>query len=315
MKPIQFWLKGKLHSPNITRVDANPVAECNLKCEHCYWPHELKSPKGEISWETHVNHIAKLGVPVTYAGRTLAKRGEHFIEECFAKDIPVGIVDNGYTIFRREDFLPKYTYINISLDGAPEAHDRQRGKVGSFDIAWNTILRLKALGYDPIVSSAFSPFSFDGWSEFEARLRDFDVPMSVALVLAFPETAKRGSVIFTDDKSVRKGFDTLLEGIPKLINLYDLEFVRILRDTLKEFSWTPSIAGDSLVAETSNGSRIIYRPDSVTTTSNVELLWDGEFYFVWDKNFLKTKEFSPMFKEQVNALNKRELELWTPLLV
>jgi len=262
-----------------------------------------------------VDHIAKLDVPVNYAGRTLAKRGERFIEECFARDIPLGIIDNGHTILRREDFLPKYTHINISLDGSPEAHDRQRRKVGSFDTAWKTILRLKALGYDPIVSTAFSPFSFDGWSEFEARLRDHDVPMSAVLVLAYPETAKRGSVIFTDDKSVRKGFDTLLDGIPKLINLYDLEFVRILRDTLKEFSWAPSDAGDSLTAETPNGSRIIYYPDSVIATSNVVLHWDGEFYSAWGKKFLKVKEFSPLHKEQVNALNRQELELWTPVLV
>lgn len=314
MSNINFWLNGELRDVHPTRVDAVPVAECNLRCEHCLWEHDIKSPKDGNTWDCHADQIAKWRVPVVYAGRTLTKRGELFIEKCLSKDISIGIVDNGYTIMRREDLLPKYTHINISLDGDSEAHDRQRRKIGSFDTAWNTILRLKTLGYDPVVSTAFSPWSFDGWNEFEARLRDFDVPVSVALVLAYPETAKRGSVIFTDEKLVRKGFDTLLSGIPKLINLYDLEFVRILRDSLKEFSWTPSDAGDSLIAETSNGSSIVYYPDSVTTTSNVVLHWDAQFYLPWGKKYLKYGEFSHEHGEKVNALNKQELELWNPLL-
>lgn len=314
MTHMDLWLRGELRDVQPTRVDAVPVAECNLKCEHCFWPHGIKSPKDGIVWGPHADQIAKWNVPVVYAGRTLTKRGESFIDECLARDIPIGIVDNGYTIMRREDLLPRYAHINISLDGAPEAHDRQRRKVGSFDDAWNTILRLRALGYDPIVSTAFSPWSYDGWSEFEARLRDFDVPMSVTLVLAYPETAKRGSVIFTDKKSVRKGFETLLSGIPKLINLYDLEFVRILGDSLREFSWAPSDDGDSLCADTPNGSRIIYYPDSVITTSTVVLYWDAQFYLPWRKQFLKYGEFSPEHGEQVNALNRQELELWTPVL-
>lgn len=314
MNHMNLWLQGELREVQPTRVDAVPVAECNLKCEHCFWPHGIKSPKDDIVWGTHADQIAKWDVPVVYAGRTLTKRGESFIEECLARDVSVGIVDNGYTIMRREDLLPRYAHINISLDGAPEAHDRQRRKVGSFEHAWNTILRLKAQGYDPIVSTAFSPWSFDGWSEFEARLRDFDIPVSVALVLAYPETAKRGSVIFTDKKSVRKGFETLLSGIPKLINLYDLEFVRILKDSFREFSWAPSDAGDSLCAETPNGSRIIYYPDSVITTSTVVLYWDAQFYLPWGKQLLKYGEFSPEHGEKVNALNRQELELWTPVL-
>jgi sulfatase maturation enzyme AslB (radical SAM superfamily) len=311
---IEKWIRGELCDLQPTRVDAVPVAECNLKCEHCFHPHGIKSPKDDNVWGTHADQIAQWEVPVIYAGRTLTKRGECFIEECLARDVPIGIVDNGYTIWRREDLLPRYTHINISLDGTREAHDRQRRKVGSFDTAWNTILRLKALGYDPIVSTAFSPWSFDGWRELEARLRDYDVPMSVSLVLAYPETAKRGTVIFTDSKLVRKGFEMLLSGTPKLINLYDREYVTILRDLLKELSWTPSDTGDSIIADTPNGSRLVYYPDSVSAVANVILFWDGEFYLAWGKERLKLADYSPLHGEQVNALNRQELELWTPVL-
>ncbi len=314
MTLIEQWLKGELRSLQPTRVDAVPVAECNLKCEHCFWPHGIKSPKDGNVWGSHANQIAKWSVPVVYAGRTLTKRGERFIEECLTRDISVGIVDNGYTIWRREDLLPRYAHINISLDGAPEVHDRQRQKVGSFDTAWNTILRLKAQGYDPIVSAAFSPWSFDGWSELEARLREHDVPMSVSLVLAFPETAKRGTVTFTDRKLVRKGFETLLSGTPKLVNLYDRGHITILRDFLKELSWELSDTGDSLVAETENGSRLVYYPDSVSTLGSVILFWDGEYYLPWGMNRLRLSEYSPWHGEQVNALNRQELELWAPVL-
>ncbi len=314
MTQIKQWLKGELCAVQPTRVDAVPVAECNLKCEHCFWPHGMKSPKDGDVWDRHTDQIAKWDVPTVYAGRTLTKRGERFIEECLVRDIPVGIVDNGYTIWRREDLLPRYAHINISLDGAPEAHDRQRRKAGSFDTAWKTILRLKALGYDPVVSTAFSPWSFDGWNELEARLKDYDVPMSVSLVLAYPETAKRGTVVFTDKKLVRKGFETLLSGTAKLINLYDREYITILRDILKGFPWMLSDTGDSLVADTPNGSRLVYYPDSVSTLSNVILLWDGDFHLPWGKRFLRLKDFSPTHREQVNALNRQELELWAPVL-
>lgn len=314
MTHIEQWFRGELRDVQPTRVDAIPVAECNLQCEHCFWPHGIKSPKDGNVWDRHADQIANWGVPVVYAGRILNKRGERFIEECLARDIPVGIVDNGYTIWRREDLLSRYTHINISLDGAPETHDRQRRKVGSFDTAWNTILRLKTLGYDPIVSAAFSPWSLDGWSELEARLREYDVPMSVSLVLAFPETAKRGTVIFTDKKLVRKGFEVLLSGTAKLINLYDREFVTILRDLLREFSWMPSVTGDSLVADTPNGSRMVYYPDSIIALANVMMLWDGEFYLAWGKERLKLADYSPLHGEQVNALNQQELELWAPML-
>lgn len=313
MTAIERWLDGELCSLEPTRVDVIPVAECNLKCLHCLWPHGVCSPKGENSWEGQIAQIASWGAPVNYAGRTLAKRGERLIQDCFERNIPVGIIDNGYTILRREDFLPAYTHINISLDGGPEAHDRQRGKVGAFDAAWSTILRLKSLGYDPVVSTAFSPFSFDGWSELETLLRDNDVPMSVALVLAFPETARRGLATFASDKLVKKGFETLLEGIPKLISLYDLEFVWTLRDSLKEFSWSPSDAGDSLTTVTPNGSVIHYYPDSIVAASHAVLYWDGEFYLSWGKNLLKMSEFSLAHKEQVNALNRQELELWNSM--
>ncbi|MBP7811449.1 MAG: hypothetical protein KA054_01240 [Candidatus Moranbacteria bacterium] len=314
MTHIEQWLQGQLRIVQPTRVDAVPVAECNLTCEHCFWPHGIRSPKDGNVWDRHADQIAKWGVPVVYAGRTLTKRGERFIEACLSRDIPIGIVDNGYTLLRREDLLPRYTHINISLDGAPEAHDRQRQKAGSFDTAWNTILALKAEGYDPIVSSAFSPWSFEGWDELEMRLRDHDVPMSVTLVLAFPETAKRGTVTFVDKKSVRKGFETLLSGIPKLIHLYGREFVIILKDLLKELAWKPSGTGDSLVADTPNGSKMVYYPDSVITLANVILLWDGEFYLAWGKERLRLTDYSLEHGEQVNALNKQELELWGSIL-
>lgn len=314
MNQIELWLQGSVQELNITRVDAIPVAECNLKCEHCFWPHGVRSPKDKNSFTNEAARIALWQAPVVYAGRTLTKRGERFIEACFDRDIPLGIVDNGYTIWRREDFLTRYSQINISLDGGPEAHDRQRAKTGAFAVAWETILRLKKLGYDPIVSSAFSPYSFDGWTELEARLREHDIPMSVSLVLSYPETVKRGTVILTSDRQIRRGFEVLLSGMPKLINLYDLSFVQALQDRLSDFVWVSSESGDSLVTQTRNGSQIVYRPDSVAATTEAVFYWDEEFYLPWGKEFIKLEEFSPMHKEQVRALNARELAIWTSIL-
>ncbi|HEX8994068.1 MAG TPA: hypothetical protein VF803_02340 [Candidatus Paceibacterota bacterium] len=313
MNQIELWLQGSVQEPSIMRVDAVPVAECNLKCEHCFWPHGVRSPKEE-TFTYAGEQIARWQAPVVYAGRTLTKRGERFIEACFNRDVPLGIVDNGYTIWRREDFLTHYSHINISLDGSPEAHDRQRRKKGAFDEAWGTILRLKQRGYDPIVSSAFSPYSFDGWGELEARLREHDIPMSVSLVLSYPETVKRGTVVLRSDQQVRKGFEVLLSGMPKLINLYDLAFVRALGNMLEEFTWVPSETGDSLMAKTHNGGQIVYRPDSVIATTETVFFWDGGFYLPWGKEYVKLDDFSPTHKEQLRALNARERAVWESIL-
>lgn len=309
---IQKWLTGELCSLETMLVDAVPVAECNLECAHCFWPHQLRSPEDGETWEAQAEEIAGMNVPVVYAGRILNQRGERFIEECFRLGVPVGIVDNGYTIFRRPEFLPRYTHINISLDGAPAAHDRQRGKKGSFMVAWSAIMKLKSMGYDPIVSAAFSPISAPTWGELEAMLIEHDIPMSCSLVLPYPENQKveRGVITFAEGIEVERAFACLIEGMPKLVNLYDLRYVEMLKGILGKLRWEVAEAGDSLVAE-ANGSYVHYYPDSVVAAKDKVLRWDGKFYIPWGKGFIKEEELSP---ERLNELNKQELTVWNGLL-
>jgi hypothetical protein len=262
-------------------------------------------------WSEAVVRIKQIGKPLLYAGRLLTKAGTAFLRECVAQKVEFSIIDNGYTILNVPNFLSLYTDINISVDGWRDAHDMQRGKIGSFDKAWETILELKRQGFDPTVASAFSPLSFEGWEKFEDLLAMHDVPLSSTLVWSLPETAKRTANL-KDDRMVLKAFEKLMGGIPKLINLYAPEHVKVLSPILKELRWqVDQTDGDCLVANLENGTSILYRPPSVVAVGEIVLHWDGRFYTPPTYGAkVPLDGVNPSYFERIQSLNQEELVLW-----
>lgn len=308
---INKWLQKALNAIDPIRIVATIEAQCNLKCLHCHWSHDMNH-KSVDDWSSAVNTIKQFDVPLLYAGRILTKAGTAFLSECLNQNLTFSIIDNGYTILTRPQFLHVYGNIDISIDGWRDAHDTQRGKNGSFDRAWNTILELKNQGFDPTVASAFSPISFRDWDRFEDMLSEHDVPLSSTLVWALPETAKRGTAIFKNDSDVIKAFERLMGGIPKLISLYATEHLEILRPVLTGLRWRKdAVNGDCLVTTLGNGTSIIYRPPSVVAVGEVVLHWDGEFYTsptYGNKHHLARVDRK--FFEEVRRLNEVELKTW-----
>ena len=308
---IAKWRGNELDEFDPVRVVATIEARCNLACLHCYWAHDMKF-KSADDWTGVVSKIKQMNKPLLYAGRILGKTGAEFLKECVRQKVGFSIIDNGYTILTQPDFLPLYRDINISLDGWRDAHDVQRGRAGAFDKAWSTVLELKKQGFDPTVSAAFSPLSFEGWERFEELLAKHDVPLSSTLVLSLPETAKRGSAVLQGEEMIQKAFDKLRGGIPKLINLYANEHVAALRPFLKGLEWSEDqFEGDGLVATLGNKTTIIYRPPSIEAVGEAALHWDGKFYAAPVHGpKVPLSKIDSSYLAEVKKANAVELECW-----
>jgi hypothetical protein len=269
-------------------------------------------------WSMAVEELASHHIPLFFAGRILTDNGANFLKLCIERNAcsEIGIVDNGFTILSHPELLPHYKTINISIDGFKEDHDKQRGKAGAFDRAWGTISELKKQGFDPVVSSAISPLTVDRWYMFEDLLSENDVPLSSTIVWALPNPLERGKAIFADEGGMIKAFNTLLNGVPKLINIYSFEQVKTLWPILRTLEWKlDTEVGDCLSAEIGNGTTVIYRPTSSTSVSERSLEWDGVFYtpFTYGRK-MPVSEINQEYTDWVKERNLIELGLWSSIL-
>lgn len=317
MTPIETWKARRLNSLVPIRIIATIEPRCNLACSHCYWSHEMDFTPIS-NWENVVSKLLPINVPLFFAGRVLTRNGAEFLRLCIERGATkgIGIIDNGSTILKFPELLKSYNTINISIDGWREQHDIQRGKIGSFDTAWNTILKLKEQGLDPVVSSAISPITTSEWSRLEKLLADNDVPMSSTLVWALPNTKERGVAVFDEGVEMRNAFLRLLNGIPKLINIYSLDQVRVLWPILKDLSWVlDTEVGDCISSAQSNGTVVIYRPTSLTSVSEYSLEWDGLFYTPFTYGMKRSVDMiDDSYFDWVKKVNDEELDIWSKVL-
>lgn len=303
--PIETLVMGKkfvtIANPKLVIAVLEP--QCNLKCEHCYWNHNgIDYGKRTFDWNRQIEKIISWNADVAYAGRILTPRAAEFIRAyCERSGKKIGIVDNGYTILSQPELFQYYEYVNISLDGVPDDHDRQRNKKGSFNVALKAIRKMNTIAeaqgdkateesLRPIVSATFSPLNIDRWEEFEAILIAENIAMSCNPVLGVQENFTRHMPLF-DKEGIQKAFTKVVEGMPKLINLYDPKHVEPLLPLLKKYSWTVRPEGDALRAEVGNGTVIVYKPLSIQTFGERTLLWTGKFHAdadVADANFAET---------------------------
>lgn len=305
ISPIETLLSGKkfeaIADPKLVIAVLEP--RCNLKCEHCYWNHDgIDYGERAHDWTRQIEKIISWDADVAYAGRILTPRAAEFITAyCERSGKKIGIVDNGFTILSQPDLFKYYEYVNVSLDGIPGDHDRQRNKKGSFDIALAAIRKMNRVAEEqtdaaaqeslrPIVSATFSPLNIDHWEQFEEILTKENIAMSCNPVLGVQENFNRNMPLFDRD-GIRKAFAKVVNGMPKLINLYDPKHVEPLMPLLKKYRWTIREEGDALRAEVGNGTIIVYKPLSVQTFGERTLLWTGNFHAdadVADANFTET---------------------------
>lgn len=159
---IDYWydlmLSGKsFDSIKVEKLYANLKTEypgactimmeqvCNLDCEHCFFKPEKSSKKisDENNFSEIITSIVKqlpFGTALVDGGRVLRNWHIPLLVNLrkIRKDIPIGMVDNGTYLKLEKEILQsnlKFDWIDISIDGTRDVHNRQRRNDKSFDVA------------------------------------------------------------------------------------------------------------------------------------------------------------------------------------
>ncbi len=119
-------------------------AGCAFACRHCIYPPTYNEYNGDFpadQWESALTGVhQELGVQTfVYSGRAVVPAGVEVLQR-LRREIPeakIGLIDNGISIVPHLDALESAAldWVDISLDGMPEDHDRQRRRPGSFKAA------------------------------------------------------------------------------------------------------------------------------------------------------------------------------------
>lgn len=128
---------------------------CNLRCSHCYQD-DYSAFSSRKSLEAVLNQYSRLLEEFGFKGYLNITGGEPLahpdlfwlLEEAGNRGITTAVLTNGTLIGRREAAELKrldVDYVQVSLDGLRETHDKIRGE-GSFDLAIRGIRELKAQG-------------------------------------------------------------------------------------------------------------------------------------------------------------------------
>lgn len=151
---------------------------CNLRCSHCYQD-DYSAFSSRKSLEAVLNQYSRLLGEYGFKGYLNITGGEPLahpdlfwlLEEAGNRGITTAVLTNGTLIGRREAAELNrldVDYVQVSLDGLRETHDKIRGE-GSFDLAIRGIRELKAQGI--YVTVAFTA-QRENYKELR-RLADF----------------------------------------------------------------------------------------------------------------------------------------------
>ncbi len=189
-KPVIVW--------NMTR-------RCNLKCVHCYARAVDVYGKDEIdtaSAKRMIDDLAAYGVPVM-----LFSGGEPLVREdlvelaayAVEKGMRAVISTNGTLITPQKAAELKkvgLSYVGISLDGLEEAHDRFRGKKGSFAKALEGVENCQAEGLKVGLRFTINKRNAGEIPGIFNILRDMEIPRACFYHLVY---SGRGSELIRED--------------------------------------------------------------------------------------------------------------------
>ncbi len=189
-KPVIVW--------NMTR-------RCNLKCVHCYARAVDVYGKDEIdtaSAKRMIDDLAAYGVPVM-----LFSGGEPLVREdlvelaayAVEKGMRAVISTNGTLITPQQAAELKkvgLSYVGISLDGLEEAHDRFRGKKGSFAKALEGVENCQAEGLKVGLRFTINKRNAGEIPGIFNILRDMEIPRACFYHLVY---SGRGSELIRED--------------------------------------------------------------------------------------------------------------------
>jgi MoaA/NifB/PqqE/SkfB family radical SAM enzyme len=152
-----------LHAFALTRppvaVQWIVTSACDLHCPHCYSSAGRRA-KDELTTDEArtllIDELARLGRPtVVFAGGEMSLRRDmpELIDHAIGKGLPYAIHTHGAHVERLREVFARHPpdLAAISLDGDEAAHDRFRGRQGSFAAALRAIRMLRDLGCPEIV--------------------------------------------------------------------------------------------------------------------------------------------------------------------
>jgi len=115
---------------------------CEFACEHCIYPPDFARRNIGLdrgAWQHIVDGLHReLGIATfVYGGRSVTGEGIAVLAGIRARldGLRIGVIDNGisYVPYRERLRELRLDWLDLSLDGMPADHDRQRGRDGSFD--------------------------------------------------------------------------------------------------------------------------------------------------------------------------------------
>lgn len=140
---------------------------CNLKCKHCYASASNKLRPDELTTEEAkklIDEFADAGVvAIAFSGGEPLVRQDFFEIACYAKkkDFYVSVATNATLITRKVTKKLKecVDYIEISLDGLKETHEKFRGIPGVFDKTVKGIKNCVKEGLDVCIAPTVTKYN------------------------------------------------------------------------------------------------------------------------------------------------------------
>lgn len=135
------------------------TSACDLHCPHCYSSAGRRAPDELTTEEARtgiIDELARLGRPtIVFAGGEMSLRRDmpELIDHTIGKGLPYAIHTHGAHVERLREVFARHPpdLAAISLDGDEAAHDRFRGRAGSYAAALRAIRMLRDLGCPEIV--------------------------------------------------------------------------------------------------------------------------------------------------------------------
>ncbi len=201
----------------------NMTRRCNLACVHCYISADTGgASRDELTTDeaaAFIEDIARMGSPVI-----LFSGGEPTLREdlcelgtlAIKSGLRAVISSNGTTI---DEELAKriaevgFSYVGVSLDGAPATHDKFRGKAGAFDAAVRGIRNCIAAGVKAGVRLTVNRANVDDLPEVLDIVEREGIPRFCMYHLVY---AGRGEKLVAEDlphEGSRRVIELLIEKV------------------------------------------------------------------------------------------------------
>ncbi len=205
----------------------NVTKRCNLKCMHCYIKAENRAFEGELTTEqakVFIKDLAEIQAPVLlFSGGEPLLRKDFFELAAFADDRKLrAVVSTNGTLITPEAAQKMASsglkYIGVSIDGAPETHNRFRGVEHAFENAIRGIRNSMDAGLRAGIRFTVNQLNYKDLDRVIDIVVDEGIPRFCMYHLVY---SGRGKEIAKQDISKQQNRDLMKYLVDKTIKLHD----------------------------------------------------------------------------------------------